>query len=177
MAHISTAYPREYSNGYPGNVVQVLQVSHLLVNTTHLSLASTRLVIRGACYVSGDESVLTVPDRRFLEPIVMTLNDIVSSIENKISDADFEECAAIIGAVERVKALAYGKMMNRTPIPPIQGDRLLTVAEAAEKLCMTEDYLYRTAKKLPFTVRTGRKQLRFSLAGIERYIKQRLVSA
>jgi predicted DNA-binding transcriptional regulator AlpA len=107
----------------------------------------------------------------------MTLHDIVTSIESKITEADHDECAAIIGAVERVKALAYGKIMNKTCKPAAEVDRLLTVVEAAEKLCMTKDYLYRTAKKLPFTVRTGRKQLRFSLLGIERYIKQRIASA
>jgi predicted DNA-binding transcriptional regulator AlpA len=105
----------------------------------------------------------------------MTLHDLFASIESKITDADCEECAAIIGAVEKMKALAYGKIMKVSP-PPIQatpqGDRLLSVAEAAEKLSMTEDYLYRAAKRLPFTVRTGRKQLRFSLLGIEKYIKQ-----
>jgi excisionase family DNA binding protein len=106
----------------------------------------------------------------------MTLHDIVARIENRLAEADCDECAAIIGAVERVKALAYDKIMKKTPQPATQGDRLLTVEEAAEKLSMTKDYLYRTSKKLPFTVRTGRKQLRFSLLGIERYIKQRVAN-
>jgi hypothetical protein len=53
------------------------------------------------------------------------------------------------------------------------GNRLLGVKEAAEILHTTTDYLYRYSSKLPFTVRLGRR-LRFSLAGIDRYIRQRM---
>lgn len=53
------------------------------------------------------------------------------------------------------------------------GDRLLTAAEAAQKLGATEDWLYRHANTLPFAVRMGKKHLRFSAAGMERYIRQR----
>ncbi len=53
-----------------------------------------------------------------------------------------------------------------------QGDRRLNVQEAAAKLGVTKDYLYRHAGSLPFTVRIGRG-LGFSEAGIERYLRQR----
>ena len=49
-------------------------------------------------------------------------------------------------------------------------DRLLTVTEAAERLACTTDWLYR--QRLPFAVRNGR-QLRYSEAGLVRYIGQR----
>ncbi len=55
---------------------------------------------------------------------------------------------------------------------PEDPDRLLTAAEAAAVLKVSPDYLYRHARKLPFAVRLGR-HLRFSAAGIERYIRQR----
>ena len=51
-------------------------------------------------------------------------------------------------------------------------DRLLTVKEAAEQLGHSEDWLYRHAPKLPFTVRTGR-DVRFSAAGLARWIRNR----
>ncbi len=51
-------------------------------------------------------------------------------------------------------------------------DRLLNVEQAAEKLGMTVDWLYRHHKNLPFTVRHGRP-LRFSELGIEQYIRKR----
>ena len=52
------------------------------------------------------------------------------------------------------------------------GDTLLRVGEAATRLGTSTDWLYRQAKRLPFTVRQG-GQLRFSAQGISRYIRQR----
>ena len=52
------------------------------------------------------------------------------------------------------------------------GDRLLNVREAAARLCITPDWLYRHHKQLPFVVRHGRL-LRFSAHGIEDYIRKR----
>ena len=53
------------------------------------------------------------------------------------------------------------------------GDRLLNVLEAARKLGKSKDYLDRHADDYPFTVRDGRS-LRFSEAGIEKFIRQRM---
>jgi predicted DNA-binding transcriptional regulator AlpA len=57
------------------------------------------------------------------------------------------------------------------PMAP-RRDRLLDVEEAAAKLGVTTDWLYRHHKDLPFTVRHGRP-LRFSELGIEQYIWKR----
>jgi excisionase family DNA binding protein len=51
-----------------------------------------------------------------------------------------------------------------------EGDNLLTIDEAAAKLKCSSDWLYRRAKRLPFTVRVGRN-LRFSERGIEEAIR------
>jgi predicted DNA-binding transcriptional regulator AlpA len=51
-------------------------------------------------------------------------------------------------------------------------DRLLNVSQAAEKLCVKRDWLYRHHPDLPFRVRHG-KLLRFSELGIEDYIRKR----
>jgi len=53
---------------------------------------------------------------------------------------------------------------------PDEGDNLLTVDEAAARLKCSSDWLYRRAKRLPFTVRVGRN-LRFSERGIEEAIR------
>jgi predicted DNA-binding transcriptional regulator AlpA len=55
---------------------------------------------------------------------------------------------------------------------PPEPDVLLDVETAAKRLATTEDWLYRHARQLPFAVRQGRS-LRFSSAGIERYIRSR----
>lgn len=51
-----------------------------------------------------------------------------------------------------------------------EGDNLLTVDEAAARLKCSSDWLYRRAKRRPFTVRVGRN-LRFSERGIEEAIR------
>jgi predicted DNA-binding transcriptional regulator AlpA len=53
---------------------------------------------------------------------------------------------------------------------PIDGDRLLVIEEAAAKLAVTEDFLYRR-KDLPFRVKVGPGQVRFSSKGIDKFIR------
>jgi predicted DNA-binding transcriptional regulator AlpA len=55
-------------------------------------------------------------------------------------------------------------------------DRLLTAEEAAEMLSMSMDWLYRNAKKLPFSRKVGPKMLRFSQQGIVKWMATRKVS-
>ena len=52
---------------------------------------------------------------------------------------------------------------------PDAGDSLLTVAQAAPRLGVSPDWLYRRADRLPFTRRLGR-QLRFSSLGLDAYL-------
>jgi predicted DNA-binding transcriptional regulator AlpA len=54
-----------------------------------------------------------------------------------------------------------------------EADTLLDVGETARRLGTTKDWLYRHADQLPFTVRMGPRQLRFSAKGVERYLRQR----
>jgi len=54
-----------------------------------------------------------------------------------------------------------------------EADRLLSAEEAAEMLSMSTDWLYRNAKKLPFTRKLGPKVLRFSSQGIQKYLSTR----
>jgi predicted DNA-binding transcriptional regulator AlpA len=58
-------------------------------------------------------------------------------------------------------------------IPANPADKLLTISEASRKLGMSQDYLYRKATNLPFTVRVGRRSLRFSEQGMDRWIRNR----
>jgi len=52
-------------------------------------------------------------------------------------------------------------------------DALLNVEKAAERLGVSEDWLYRRTKTLSFVVRVGR-HVRFSAKGIDRYIRNRM---
>ncbi len=51
-------------------------------------------------------------------------------------------------------------------------ETLLTVDEAAERLGVSKDWLFRRSRTLPFVVRLGR-HLRFSSRGIDRYLRNR----
>jgi predicted DNA-binding transcriptional regulator AlpA len=59
---------------------------------------------------------------------------------------------------------------NESPQP--KNDTLLPIDEAAVRLGVSTDWLYRRADGLPFTVRLGRN-LRFSSQEIANYIRQR----
>jgi predicted DNA-binding transcriptional regulator AlpA len=52
-------------------------------------------------------------------------------------------------------------------------DRLLDAEEAAKSLAVSEDWLYRNAKNLPFARKLGPKALRFSQRGMEKWIATR----
>jgi predicted DNA-binding transcriptional regulator AlpA len=55
-------------------------------------------------------------------------------------------------------------------------DRLLDAEEASRLLCVSSDWLYRHAKRLPFTRKLGPKMLRFSSHGIQKYLATRKMS-
>jgi predicted DNA-binding transcriptional regulator AlpA len=57
--------------------------------------------------------------------------------------------------------------------PEQDADRLLSADEAATLLSVSPDWLYRHAKKLPFTRKLGPKMLRFSSHGIHKYLATR----
>jgi len=52
---------------------------------------------------------------------------------------------------------------------PEDKDELLTTADAARLLNVSEDWMYRRASRLPFARRLSRKALRFSKAGLLRW--------
>jgi predicted DNA-binding transcriptional regulator AlpA len=55
-------------------------------------------------------------------------------------------------------------------------DRLLDAEEAAKLLSVSEDWLYRNAKKLPFSRKLGPKMLRFSSDGIQKFLATRKIA-
>jgi len=55
-------------------------------------------------------------------------------------------------------------------------DRLLDAEETARVLSVSPDWLYRQARKLPFTRKLGPKMIRFSSQGIQKYLATRKIS-
>jgi excisionase family DNA binding protein len=82
-----------------------------------------------------------------------------------------EDIGAIMAQMAAIQlSLATRLVAGGTERVPDEGDNLLTVDEAAARLKCSSDWLYRRAKRLPFTVRVGRN-LRFTERGIEEAIR------
>jgi predicted DNA-binding transcriptional regulator AlpA len=63
------------------------------------------------------------------------------------------------------------------PAAPAADVRLLTVEEAAAKLGVTAEWLYRRAKGLGLAVKLGDGTLRFSSVALDAYIKSQTIAA
>jgi excisionase family DNA binding protein len=75
--------------------------------------------------------------------------------------------------VRREELLVLLAENGDAPSTPVQSDRLLTAEEAAERLGMSKEWIYKKAARLPFTVRVGSRALRFSSTGIDKYQARR----
>ena len=89
-----------------------------------------------------------------------------------------EELPALIATLAAAQAHAAARLaatatVRRPPSPEAPADRLLDAREAATRLGMSEDWLYRHKDELPFTRRLGRRTIRFSEAGIARWLSCR----
>jgi predicted DNA-binding transcriptional regulator AlpA len=82
------------------------------------------------------------------------------------------QAVAVIGCLAVAETTDAGH--GRTRLEPELTDRLLTPAEAAERLGVTPTWMYRHARTLPFTRRLSRKVLRFSESGLRRWQAARL---
>jgi excisionase family DNA binding protein len=80
--------------------------------------------------------------------------------------------AEALGATERLKARLWVRLYAEGAPLQREEDRLLDVKEAAKRLAISKDTLYRKASNLPFTVRIG-GNVRFSAQGISRFIATR----
>ncbi len=92
--------------------------------------------------------------------------------EAEVRGLGADALADALGAAERLKAGLWIRLYaDGAPRQP-EEDRLLDVEEAAQRLAVSTDTLYRRARELPFTVRIG-GNVRFSAQGISRFIATR----
>jgi len=107
---------------------------------------------------------------RSLLPVLLADPDRLADLLPEQATAALIELAAI------QTALAARLHSNPPRSIPTGGkqpeDRLLTPAQAAERLGVTLRWLYRRADKLPFARRLSRKTLRFSEAGLRQYMAE-----
>jgi predicted DNA-binding transcriptional regulator AlpA len=101
----------------------------------------------------------------------MTLAELRARWEARARDAEAMHAQAPIAEVLRV-ALSELEAADGASGPPV-ADRLLTAEEAAQRLGVTVRWLYDHARDLTFAKRLSRKCLRFSEAGLRRYLERR----
>jgi len=87
-----------------------------------------------------------------------------------IQSAAIDELPTVIGELSTLLAVAQKKYFAQ-PAPP--EDRLLTPAQAAEKLGVSEKYIYKHAKELGGQNPGGGAALRFSSLGLDKAIRRR----
>jgi hypothetical protein len=97
-----------------------------------------------------------------------------------VSKLNREELGALLAQIKMLEGVVMARLLASIPDPADSAetcdDRLLDVKEAAARLAVTEDFLYRR-KGLPFRVNVGPGQARFSAKGIERWIRAKTVKA
>jgi predicted DNA-binding transcriptional regulator AlpA len=110
---------------------------------------------------------------RSVEGSLVTLD-----LDRLMADVDrlpADQLPGAIGALESVKARAWARLVNPVPAEtsPDDADKTVDVHGAAQLLGMSPTWVYRHADTLPFTRRVGGRALRFSVAGIRRYLAAR----
>jgi len=106
---------------------------------------------------------------------IPTLTDLVED-PTRISAVPVEAVPGLRGKLAELDSHLLTRLLSSqrgNSAAQSQGDRLLNVEEAARKLGKSKDFMYRHAGDYDFVVREGRS-VRFSDAGIEKYIRQRM---
>ena len=100
------------------------------------------------------------------------LDAALEQIDCAIRDGEVEALPAVVAALSARIGAASARLLS-TPAPSSNDhDTNLDVRAAAERMGVSTALLYKNAKRLPFTVRVGRRVL-FSAHGLDRWIKQR----
>ena len=102
---------------------------------------------------------------------VPMLTDLLSD-PGKISALPRGAIAELRGQIAKLDTLLLSRLLTcEQHTPGTDGDRLLRAVEAAAKLGLPKDALYRN--EYPFMVRVGSRR-RFSEKGIEKFIQNRM---
>jgi predicted DNA-binding transcriptional regulator AlpA len=105
---------------------------------------------------------------------VPTLDELAAD-PGKAAKLPLETATALLARCVVVHGVLVGRLIEASgpgtsPARAVEEDRLLTPEQAAALLGMAPRWLYRHAGSLPFTRRLSRKALRFSEAGLRRWL-------
>jgi excisionase family DNA binding protein len=93
------------------------------------------------------------------------------SLLQVVLDLPAAELPKLLGEIEEIRCTAFARLSAPALFSNSEPEKMLSIAEAAQRLNMSRDYLYRHGKEFPFMLKIGRKLL-FSNSGIDRYIRQ-----
>lgn len=89
-----------------------------------------------------------------------------------------EQIPATLSQLAAWQSQLAARLVAAAPSAAVVVDvRLLTIEEAATKLGVTNEWLYRRSKRLGLAVKLGDGTLRFSSTSLDTYIKNQTVSA
>jgi excisionase family DNA binding protein len=100
-----------------------------------------------------------LPPRAALAALLTTLDDLAT--------ADLPD---VLGLLEAAKARCWARLT--APPPPTRSDdptQMLTVREAAARLGLSPDYLYRHKEQLPFMQKVGTRTIRCPATALARW--------
>jgi predicted DNA-binding transcriptional regulator AlpA len=105
-----------------------------------------------------------------MENVTGTMRNELQTVLMAARELPVGDLPRLMGELEEIRCTAMARLTAPAPAQS-QADELLSAVEAAHRLGISQDYLYRHHRGFPFTRRVGRKLL-FSALGIEKYIKQ-----
>ena len=100
---------------------------------------------------------------------------LLTELDRCIAVAAVENLPALLASLSAMLAVVASRMLSSPSgpeSPARECDENLSAQEAARRLGVSKDYLYRHARRLPFARRIGRRLL-FSAKGLERWNRQR----
>jgi len=105
-----------------------------------------------------------------VRPLVSAGRPPLEALLDAAQTAPADELPRLLGDLEMVRCIAMARLAAPATAQP--KDELLSVQEAAQRLGVSVDYLYRHHREFPFTRPIGRRVLCSSL-GIEQFIAQK----
>ena len=91
--------------------------------------------------------------------------------------ADLDDSSLLVTlTVGQLKTIVWEESQKAAGQNAQQGDKLLDAEAACKDLSVSPDWLYRNAKRLPFTRKLGPRMLRFSQQGIQKWLTSRKTS-
>jgi excisionase family DNA binding protein len=116
-----------------------------------------------------DESGLMANDKTPTDALADVVND-----PTRIADLSPGHVSVLLTQWTALQASMAARLVAASQAASVEpSEKLLSVEQAAERLGVSKDWLYRRTSRLPFVIRVGR-HVRFSAQGIERFIRSRV---